>query len=272
MSRSTLRRTASAAVLTLALSTFAACGGDDESADDPAPDTSSSATDEPTDEPSDDATEESEDAEPTAGEEIDPSEMVDVFADAFEQATTATFAMTSAGEGAFDATGEADFSKTPPDMHLTLDVQAPEPIEMILTDGTIYQKNPGSGGKFTATSLDDPNSPFGSLSEQLDIRSQFDTMEKAVTAATYVGEEDGLEHYSLVLDSAVLLGEQDIDTSTLPEGTVPASFTFDLWFDDDGYFRKMVTDLGDLGGGITATYDNWGEPVEISAPPASEIQ
>lgn len=273
MSRTALRRTASAAVLTLALSAFAACGGgDDESADDPAPDTSSS-TSEPTEETSDEPTEDTEDAEPTAGEEIDASEMIEVFAGAFEQATTATFAMNTGGASGYSATGEADFSTVPPSMHVSMEIaQLPEPIEMIIVDNTLYQTSPGTGGKFTATSLDDPSSPFASLGDQLDIRSQFEAMEKAITAATYVGEEDGLEHYSLVLDSAALLAEQGTDTSTLPEGTLPDSFAYDLWFDDDGYFRKMEAGLGDLGGKLTATYDNWGEPVDISAPPASQIQ
>jgi hypothetical protein len=260
MSRSALRRTASAAVLTLTLSAFTACGGDDQSTDDPAPQTSSTATDEPTDEPSD-----------AAGEEIDPSEMTGVFAAAFEQATTATFEMSTEGAAGYSATGEADFATTPPSMHVSLEI-AQEPIDMILVDDTIYQKNPGSGGKYTATSLDDPDSPFAGLSGQLDIRSQLAVMEDAITAATYVGEEGDLEHYSLVLDSKVLLEGQGVDTSSLPAGMLPPSFAYDLWFDDDGYFRKMEAGLGDLAGKLTATYDNWGDPVEISAPPASEIQ
>jgi hypothetical protein len=274
MSRTVLRRTASAAVLTLALSAFAACGGDDESADDPAPETTSSTSDEPTDESSDEPTDESSDAAPTAGEEIDASEMIDVFAGAFEQATTATFAMTTGTDAAsVEATGEADFSTVPPAMHVSMTIaQMPQPIEMIIVDGTLYQSGLDGSGKFTASSLDDPSSPFAGLGDQLDIRSQFDAMEKAVTAATYVGEEDGFEHYSLVLDSKVLLENQGTDTSTLPQGTLPPSFTYDLYFDEDGYFRKMESDLGDAGGTLVATYDNWGEPVDISAPPASQIQ
>lgn len=276
MSRTALRRTASAAVLTLALSAFAACGGDDskDSADDPVSETTSSTTDEPTDEPSDEPTEEETEAAPTADEEIDPSELTAIFANAFDQATTATMSMsTGTGDAGFEASGEADFSTAPPEMHLTMTIaQLPEPIEMIIVDGKLYQSSPGSGGKFTVTSLDDPTSPFASLGDQLDIGSQFETLEKATTAATYVGNEDGLDHYSLVVDSAVLLEAQGTDTSTLPDGSLPPSFTYDLYFDEDGFFRKMETDIGEVGGSVSATFDNWGEPVDISAPPASQIQ
>ena len=289
MSRSTLRRSASAAVLALALSSLAACGGsdDDTSADDSSGsgggglfsnihegDGSEGATDEPVEptEPTEPTeTDETDDAQPTAGEEIEPSEMIDVFAGAFEEATTAKFAMSVEGAAAYQAEGVADFTKTPTEMKMTMDVGESQPLTMILVDNTVYQQMPGQT-KYMKTSLDDPSSPFAGLSKQLDIRSQFDTMEQAVTGATYVGEEGDLEHYSLVLDSEKLLSAQGVDSSSLPQDALPPSFTYELYFDQDGLFRKMVTDLGDLGGETTATYDAWGEPVEIEAPPASQVQ
>ncbi|MCD4535555.1 hypothetical protein LRP67_15800 [Nocardioides sp. cx-169] len=294
MPRSSLRRTASAAVLALALSSLAACGDDgDSSADDSdgggsggglfskmrdggaAP--SEGATTDPSEstDPEDGGEQAapgaSQEGAPTAGEKVEPSEVVDIFARAFEEASTATFTMSTEGAAAYDAEGQADFSNTPPEMAMTINVGETAPITMVLVDNTVYQQNPGSE-TYTATSLDDPSSPYAALSKQLDIRAQFDTMEKAITGATYVGEEDGMEHYSLVLDSATLLSEQGVDTSTLPENMLEPSYTYDLYFDEDGYFRKMVTDLGKLGGTTTASYDNWGEPVDIQAPPASQVQ
>jgi hypothetical protein len=282
MSRSVLRRTASAAVLTLALTSLAACGGDDgDEAGDSGSGEGTSAFDqlgggsdsseeptEPTDAPTEESTER---AEPAAGEKVEPSEMVDVFADAFEEASTATFTMSLGGAAKYDAEGAADFSQTPTAMSMTINVGEMQPIKMVLVDNMLYQQNPGTT-KYTATSLEDPSSPLASLGDQLDIRSQFETMEKAMTGATFVGEEDGMDHYSVVLDSATLLEAQSPGGVTPPSGALPPSFTYDLYFDDDGYFRKMVSDLGDLGGEVTANYDNWGEPVDITAPPASEIQ
>ncbi|WP_341925071.1 hypothetical protein [Nocardioides psychrotolerans] len=279
MSLTLLRRTASAATLTLALTGLAACGGgDDTSGSDAAADSSSSsAPDEvgESDGGEDVGAEESEDTEeavPTAGEEIDASEMADVFKTAFEGATTATVAQSigGGGDGGFESTGVIDFSTTPLSMAISIDVpQAPKPIQTIIVDGFIYQNI--FGDKFTKTALDDPANPAGDLSDQLDIGAQFETFEKAITAATYVGEEDGLEHYSLVLDSSTLLDEQGTDLGSLPTGSVPETFTYDLWFDDEGNLRRMQSDLGDVGGELVATYDNWGEPVEIVAPDASQI-
>ncbi|GEP37161.1 hypothetical protein NPS01_08240 [Nocardioides psychrotolerans] len=273
MSLILLRRTASAATLTLALAGLAACGGDDSSASDPSSDSSSSSAPDEVGEADggeDVGAEETEAAVPTAGEEIDASDMADVFKQAFEEASTATIAMSIGGAAQYDATGVVDFTTTPVSMAMAIELaQAPQPIEMIIVDGFIYQNL--FGDKFTKMALDDPSNPAGNLSEQLDIGAQFDTFEKAITAATYVGEEDGLERYSLVLDSAILLQEQGADVGSLPAGSIPDEFTYDLWFDQDGLFRKMESNLGGLGGDLTATYDNWGEPVEITAPDASQI-
>lgn len=259
MSLSPLRRTAAAATVTLALTGLAACGGDDTSASDGGS-TSSSAPDEEGG------------AEPTAGEQIDASEMADVFEAAFDGATTATVAQSISGQdgAGFESTGVIDFSTTPLSMAVEIEVPgAPAPIRTIIVDGFIYQNL--SGDTFTKMAIDDPANAAGDLSEQLDIGAQFETFEKAITAATYVGEEDGLQRYSLVVDADTLLDEQGMDPGSLPPGSVPEEFTYDLWFDEDGRFRKMESDLGELGGDLVATYDNWGEPVEITAPDPSQI-
>lgn len=273
MSLSLLRRSACAATLSLALVGLAACGGEDTSASDAAADSSTTAPDEvgETDGGEDPgAGEATEPAVPTAGEEIDASEMADVFKKAFGEASTATIAMSIGGAAKYDATGVVDFTTTPVSMAMTIELaQAPQPIKTIIVDGFIYQNL--FGDKFTKMALDDPNNPAGNLSDQLDIGAQFETFEKAITAATYVGEEDGLERYSLVLDSTILLQEQGTDLGSLPAGSIPEEFTYDLWFDQDGLFRKMQSNLGGIGGDLTATYDNWGEPVDISAPDASQI-
>lgn len=265
MSRTALRRTSVAAVTAITLLSLSACGGgEDTSADDPAPASSSSTIDE---QPSEEPTEEAPDA-PSAGEEIDPADMIDVFRGAFENATTATLTMRIGDQ--IDADGVADFAVNPPEMRLEMTLpQAPDPIDLILVDGFVYSRFPGMGdGKFTKTALDDPASPFGQLGDQLDLRTQFEAMEESITAATYVGEEDGLEHYSLVLDSAALAAEGG--TPTVPGA--PATFTYDLFFDADGYLRRMESDPTEAEGDeVVATYDAWGEPVEITAPPADQV-
>lgn len=266
MSLSPLRRTASAAVLTLALVGLSACSGDD-SAESSATDTSSETEAAATEDGEDPETEA---AEPTDGEEISAEEMTEVFKEAFEDASTATISMQLGGAMEYDANGVIDFTTTPVSMKLAIELsQAPKPLEMIIVDGFVYQNL--MGDQFVKTSIDDPSSGMGDLGAQLDIRQQFDLFEDAITAATYVGEEDGLDRYSIVLDSAVLMEEQGADLEGMPAGAVPDTFTYDLWFDDEGNFRRMEGSLGELGGDLVATYDNWGEPVDISAPPASQI-
>ncbi len=49
--------------------------------------------------------------------------------------------------------------------------------------------------------------------------------------------------------------------------------TIDVWFDNQGLLRRMNIDLAAGGvahGTVTATFDHYGVPVSVSAPPASE--
>jgi hypothetical protein len=122
--------------------------------------------------------------------------------------------------------------------------------------------------------LSDPNSPLGSdLTDQLDPSAMADVFERGITASSYLGKEDvdgeSMEHYRVTLDSSALIDEAD-----LPSGAPDAlgdELTFDLWFDDDGNFRRQEATLGSAGGGVELTYDNWGEPVDIKKPPESQI-
>ena len=45
---------------------------------------------------------------------------------------------------------------------------------------------------------------------------------------------------------------------------------YDAWFDADGLLRKVTTSMGKLGT-TSVTYDDWGSPVSITAPPASDV-
>lgn len=282
MSLTRFRRTsATAAVLALALTTLGACGGDDEpesaadSAASSSPSSTDGATDDTTDDSSDDVSEEpadTEDAAPVSGDEVDPSEFAGMFQAAFDKATTTQITMSSEGAMALQATGEADFTNTPFTMHVAMSVpQATEPLDMILVDGVMYIKVPGAGGKYLANDLDDPTNPYGGvIGDQLDPRQMFDSLEAGIVSATYVGDEGDLRHYSMVADPSALLGEEGLPSGA-PSDMMPKEVAYDMWFDDEGLFRKMVVDLGEVGGKLTVTYDNWGEPVDIQAPAANQI-
>ncbi len=263
--------TASAALLAL-LMTLAACGGDDTDPEADEPSASASEVSDPA------APSETEVAGPAEGEEIGADELVERFVTALDDATTAT--ITSEAGGAFALTGEGvvDFTTDPYEMQMTLSAaQMGGDFEIRLVDGVMYVRSPMGDGKFAALDLDDPANPFGTgFTDLLDPRALAEPLEEALITATYAGAEtvDGeqLEHYSAELDTEEFL------SAVVPEAAGQAgaagmgpTVVYDLFFDDAGLFRRFEVDMGGAAGSIAGTYDNWGEPVTIEAPPKSQI-
>ena len=101
----------------------------------------------------------------------------------------------------------------------------------------------------------------------------FDRFDDAVTGGTYVGKEtiDGTatDHYKLTVDTKAI-------ASAVPSaaagavGSIPASETIDVWFDGDGRYKQMSTEVG--GETVTESFSQWGEPVQVTAPPAGQVQ
>jgi hypothetical protein len=271
----TLRRSAAAAVVPLALVSLSACGSD-ESADD----TSSSSADSGSDTGSDTGSEGDSGSEGSTeetlaeGDEVPADEMADILSASFEDATTATFTMETGGSTAMQAEGEADFSENPYSMEMQMKAGGQD-LTMVLEDNVIYMQGIAGDG-WVKMDLSDPNNPFGSLmTEQMDPRTMFDSMEKGIQSATFVGTEDvegeSLDHYSIVLDGKALLENLDPEMAGLAESQMPDTIAYEIFLDDEGLFRRAEVDMGATGP-MTMTYDNWGDPVDIEAPPASEVQ
>jgi hypothetical protein len=107
----------------------------------------------------------------------------------------------------------------------------------------------------------------------LDPSAMFDRFSDAITGGTYVGKEtvDGTQtdHYRLTVDARAV-------ASALPSqaagaaSAIPATETMDVWFDGDGRYKQMTMKVG--GETVSESFTKWGEPVDISAPPASQVQ
>lgn len=285
MTRSTLRRSSAAAVAVLALASLAACGGDDGGDDDASSEssesTSADVTDAASDDASDDASDEgSDDASDSAspdvedpgapdlneGEEVEPSEFIERYAAALDQATTARLVLSFGGENPVKGKGAADFTTTPPSMHLIMkDATIGQEQRMILVDGVMYlglEKK-----KYLAYDLNDPNSPLGTdMINQLDPSSMSDVFEEGMTASRFIGEEEkqgeSMDHYRVAVDAADFF-------SDTPAGA--SNVTFDIWFDDEGFLRVQEAGLGAGSGSVQLSYEDWGSPVDIKAPPESQV-
>ncbi|WP_244928727.1 LppX_LprAFG lipoprotein [Nocardioides sp. W7] len=276
MSRRTLpvRRLAVAALAPLALTTLAACGDDGGSA---AKEPAASSTPSPADD-----VEESGDADAAAdvaaGEEIEPAAFMKIFEGAFEDATTVHMTMDmSTAAGAMQGEGDADYSKTPVEMQLTMSggMMPGAGIETVMVDGVMYMKMPGMGAddKYFKLDLNDPDNPLGqSFTSQLDPKAMFEQFEDGLSSVVYQGEQDvdgdSADAYVVTVDAAEVLAAQGQE---IPEGVdVPEEFSYTVYFADD-LFRRMEIDMGEGLGAVSMDFTDWGKDVTIEAPPSNQV-
>jgi LppX_LprAFG lipoprotein len=259
MTRSlTLRRSLAALALPLLLGGLAACGSDDEAA----PASSSS------------------ESQAESGGEVDKAEFVDDLKAGLEASTTAkmTMHMDMGGQG-IHANGEVDYTTKPPNMAMTMETPAApdQSIEMRLVDKVLFM-NMGqmTNNKFVSYDFSDPNNlPPGmdQLTSTMNPLAAFDSLEEGVQSVKFVGDEEvngeQLGHYEVKVDTSKVKQLQELST----QAQLPEEVTYDMWLDDENRMRKMVMDL-DMGAAPTKLeieLFDWGKPVDIAAPPASEV-
>jgi hypothetical protein len=273
----TLRRAALTAVVPLALGSLAACGGgssNPSTANDPqAPSSQTSATSPSTttsDSSSDSAT------PPKSGSAVTSADFVKLMQTAGSKITTAKVAMTGDASGqTYTMKGAMDLTGDKPAMDLTMNLASSglSGIEMRLVGGTIYMSlGTMTQGKFVKFDLDDPNSPLGSLSGSLDnldpSKVMGDLGADAFKNVTYVGSDASGKHYR-----ATLLTAKSPQIKGLPSSAtanLPKTMDYDVWLDSQGRFSKFQAVIPNALK-MTALYTDYGTPVHISPPPASQI-
>ena len=260
------RRYAAAAATAVLLLSAAGCGKDDtdNAAAEPTPTVSTGTPTETT--------------EPT-GVEVDPAEFASKITGAMDTLTTAHIAMQVEAQGALiTATGLVNYAADSPEMALKMTSASfgSGTIDLRLVDKVMYMSLPegvGQTGKFYKIDLDDPNNPLGADLGNLttfDPKSTFDTFTTGLQKVVDVGEEDidgeATTHYVLTTDTTKI-------KKTLPKSQrmgFPDSLTYDVWLDSENRVRKLVADMPGSGQ-LTMKMSHWGEPVDISAPPAKRV-
>jgi lipoprotein LprG len=149
----------------------------------------------------------------------------------------------------------------------------------ILVDKVMYIQIPGltPRDKFVKFDLQQSNAPGAAmLGQMLDQINQLDPsksadMFKAVTAVKELGTEevDGVEttHYAVTVDTQKAMAAMGM-ADMAPSGQMPKTITQDVWLDGDNLIRRMRMKQPNVT--MDLTYSQWGEDVEISAPPASQ--
>lgn len=284
MRTTTARTTLAVSALALAVG-LSGCGGDSEDS------ASTAETSETTEAPEPDESE----PEETEPDETEPDETGSgggtgpLTADDFAQRVAA--AQLGAGsahlEGVFGSgarevrlEGDVVVDEDPDDLALRMSVSVPggdQSFEMIVVDETLYLDQ-GPGGKYLEVDLDDESNPlaqqFSAAIEGADPSAQVEALDEALLDLEEVGTEsiDGVEttQYRATLDGKELLGESGLAGSAPPAAQLPKRLTYDVFVGtDDDLLRRFDFEISGISSSFTFT--DWGEPVEVQAPPESQI-
>ena len=252
----------------LALGGLTACGGDDTTATDTSGSSGQVALS----------------SDLSAGDEVDPAEFVKTVEDGISSSTTAhlTMDVTAGSSGEFTAEGDVDYTSTPPSvaMTMTLPVGGAGEMDVRMVDGVMYlSMGRLTQDKFWKIDPSDPNGPLASMGldkmmDQLDPAKALGLMQDGISRVTYVGDEDGLDHYQLTVDVQKMMDAMGGDLPEAAQSQLPDSVTYDLWLDDQNRFTKMSMDDLPMGGtdaSMEMTVSDWGKDVTIEAPPADQV-
>ncbi|PWD51666.1 hypothetical protein C8046_14455 [Serinibacter arcticus] len=266
----TRNRAFKAAIMTTALAlTLAACGGggDDSTESPSASETTSSATSEPTESASETASDDAT-SEAPSGDAV-TAQFVDRYAGGIEKMmTTATFTMDIVSAGTtMTATGAMDNTTQPPNLTMDMEVPGAGTVTSLIVDGEQYVSMGAAGGGWMRI---DPAAMEGmGVPANTDPLQQLRAFQQSITSVEELGSEDvegsPATHYVVT-----------VDTSTMEAAAaagLPATLTYDLWLDEEGRTVKMVNEVEASGMTVNTsmTFTSFGEPVEITAPPADQI-
>ena len=155
-------------------------------------------------------------------------------------------------------------------------------VSLIMVDNTLYQRTGGSAdGRYLALDLDDSSNPLSAFYTQLlgqsDPAGIIRAFEDAIEDFRPVGSArlDGVSttRYRVTVDSrkvlANLLGP-DLMAARSALGPLPRTLIYDVWVGEgDNLPRRMTYAV--MGNTVVMHLTDWGEPVDIQAPPPSQV-
>jgi hypothetical protein len=259
-----------AAAVPLALGSLAACGDSSTQATpDPQTGSGSSAGSGPTGTPTH-----------RAAKDVDPAAFVAQLRKSTSALTTARFTMSMEISGqVVTARGALDMTGDKPAMQLSMDLTGMGvPTDMRMVDGYMYVQDPTSGtGKYLKLDLTDPNGPLGDMGgalDNLDPQSMIQRISPHVfRKVTDLGSQtlhgQRVEHYRVVADTHAAAGQL---LANLPStASLPKTMSYDVWLDGQHRMARFTVLVKKVSK-VSATYQDYGADVNITAPPASQIE
>lgn len=279
------RALAAAAVASLLGAGLAACGDKSEPASsDAGSAASSSAGGSASSSPSSAATPA---GNARAGQQVTPAQFLSTVQQGVAASTTAhmTMSMELGQMGRISAQGEVDETTDPPSMAMTmtLPMGGGKPADIRAVGGILYlSMGDLTGGKFVKLDPKDPSGPLagaglGQMLDQTDPAKMLAKLESGISSITYVGRADvsgrQLDRYRLSVDTAQILKSMGGAVASQAPAGMPKTVTYDVWLDDQHRFAQMTMQLPVGGQKATTKMEltDWGAPVHIVAPPASQV-
>lgn len=272
------RSLAALAAGALLLAPLAGCGSDDDTkgADSKA---STSASSSPTasatsedaaddDAATDDADDSGDVGTPAAaGERLTKENLVATMVAAMREKKTAHMEMELGS--AVGASADLRYGATT-DMKMSM-TQGNMEITVILVDGVMYMRQ-GAGAKYLKIDKDDPAlsglvDNLGSMSPEASVSAMKGALKKVEYAGTAKVEGDEVHKYLVTADTSAVADQLG---SAPGASDLPKTITYTMFVDDDNLMRRI--DMTVSGQDIRMTVGKWGEPVDIKAPPASQVQ
>ena len=272
------RSLAAGAAAALLLAALAGCGSADKTAKaDAKSTTSSSVTSSPsatgtdsTDSPSGDASAASAtgDGTPAApGERLTKDNLVATMLAAMRDKKTAHMKMEIGSS--INADADVRYGTSGTDMKMSMDM-GPTKAQVIMVGGAMYMQQ-SAGGKYVKIDSKDP--AMGNLLNQMSSfgpQSSVAAMRGAVQDVQYAGsgtvDGEKVHKYKVTVDSSAIAKTLGTSAGT---AELPKTLTYVLYVDGDHLMRRIEMNVAKQQ--ITMTVSNWGKPVTITAPPASQL-
>lgn len=217
------------------------------------------------------------------GDRVPPGDFVDTVADGVRSSTTAhlTMKVAAGATGDLTAEGDVDYTGDAPEMAMTMEIPAggsTTKADIRLVDGILYMSmGQMTGGKFVKVDPADESGPMGGMGDlggmldQMDPTAMLEKMRSSVRRVTFEGDDAHGAHYVMTIDTAEMARSMHLPAEA--SGQLPSTLSYDLWLDEESRLSRMTMDLPVAGAtaSIEMNASDWGEPVSIEAPPASEV-
>ena len=163
---------------------------------------------------------------------------------------------------------------------MTMDVAGMGSVEMRIVSGAVYIDTSklslptGSDKPWLKVDLTDPKNPLGATFGQLaamnpaELSKAFESITTLTPRGTETVDGTPTTHYTVSVDTA-----KASSLFGVPAGasgpSLPKSISYDVWVDGDN--RPVQITLHNPAVTVDLHFSNWGEPVRVTAPPASEV-